>query len=520
MTRLLDLPELEFDLAPGQPARGLPRLVALFQALNEAGVRYCHWKSNVRLDESLHGQTDLDLLIWREDAAAFRRILAAHDVKPTLPAPGKAYPGLENFLGHDQRDGRIFHLHAHYQLVLGEQYVKNYRLPLERTFVDSARLYLGVKTPAPALEVSILALRALLKYRQRDAFLALLRGDARGGLPAAIVDEFRFLLAQCDQASVARALQQQAPFLPAGTILDLLTAVSGLRISPRYLLALRGQVLAALKPFQRTSRWRARWHYYRAATAESRLVKRYRRLRRAPKERQTPASGGLALAIVGADGAGKSTVVRETVGWLGKRFSVRVYYLGSSQPGLVAGTLKSVARGMARAHAGARRLLGQGNPVTRAIWSGRMLLKNLSYVAVGRERWRRYRAGQRMAANGAIVIYDRYPLPDLPVNGRPADGPRIAYANRRPHGRLTAALSAWEQRYYRRIAPPENLIVLQVSPEVSLARKPGHSRSEVEAKCLAMQQIEPGRSRLVEIDADRPLPAVLDNVQRSIWQLI
>ncbi|MFN2223562.1 MAG: hypothetical protein ACK2UH_13475 [Candidatus Promineifilaceae bacterium] len=520
MTQLLDLLNLDFELAPARPAQGLPRLAAIFQALNEAGVRYCHWKSNVRLAESLDGQTDLDLLIWREDAAAFRAILAAHDVRPTLAAPGKEYPGLENFLGYDPGDGCIFHLHAHYQLVLGEQYVKNYRLPLERAFVDSARPYMGVRVPAPALEVSILALRALLKYRQRDAFLALVWRDDRGGLPAAIVDEFRFLLAQCERAAVIQVLEQQAPFLPAATIVELLDAVSRGRISPRRLLALRGQVLAALKPFQRTGRWRARWRYYRAAAAESRPVKRLRRLQRRPKARQTPASGGLALAIVGVDGAGKSTVVDEMVRRLGKRLSVRVYYLGSSQPGLLTGTLKQAARLLDKLHAGARRLPKQGYPLARLAWSGRMFFKNLSYVAVGRDRRRRYLAGQRAAANGAIVIFDRYPLPQLSVSGRPADGPRIAHANPAPRGRLTNWLSALEQRAYRQIAPPENLIVLQISPEISLARKPGHRREEIEAKCLAMQQIQAGRSRVIEIDAQRPLPLVLTEVQRSIWQLL
>ncbi len=68
--------------------------------------------------------------------------------------------------------------------------------------------------------------------------------------------------------------------------------------------------------------------------------------------------------------------------------------------------------------------------------------------------------------------------------------------------------------------PPENLIVLQVSPEVSLARKPGHNLKEIEAKCRAMQQIRPGRSRLIEIDAERPLADVLTEVQRNFWQLL
>ena len=147
-------------------------------------------------------------------------------------------------------------------------------------------------------------------------------------------------------------------------------------------------------------------------------------------------------------------------------------------------------------------------------------IKNLSYVAVGRDRYWRFVAGQRRANNGAIVIYDRYPLPGLSVNGRPADGPRIAFANPAPLGRFTGKLAQIEEDYYHRIPGPENLMVLQVSPEVSLARKPGHSREEIEAKCLAMEGIEAGDSELMVINADRPLEQVLSQVKTSLWRLL
>ena len=44
---------------------------ALTEALGVRGVRYCHWKSNVRLAESLAGDGDLDILVRRSDAEPF-----------------------------------------------------------------------------------------------------------------------------------------------------------------------------------------------------------------------------------------------------------------------------------------------------------------------------------------------------------------------------------------------------------------------------------------------------------------
>jgi thymidylate kinase len=502
------------------PIAGLGRLVELFQALNRAGVRYCHWKSNLRLAESLDGRTDLDLLVDRADGAPFGQILLAHDVKPTLAAPGKDYPGVEHHLGYDPSTGRIFHLHVHYSLILGEQFVKNYRLPLERAFLDSASTRRGVKTPAPELEIIILALRALLKYRDRDAVQAVLRSDVRGGLPASIVEEFRFLMAQTDSARIAQTLAEQAPFLPGEVVMATIEAIGRPQVDARQLFSLRRQVLAALSTYQRFSRRRARLLYYRAATRQSRPFKMARRLQRSPKQRQTPVSGGLTVAITGADGAGKSTVVGEIVRWLSWRLSVSVYYLGSSQPGRTAAALKTAARLLDKAHAGARRVMGQERFPARLLWRGRMFVKNLSYVAVGRDRYRRFVAGQQRANNGAVVIFDRFPLPGLSVNGRPADGPRIAYANPAPLGRFTRKLAQIEESYYRRIPGPENLVLLQVSPEVSLARKPDHSREEIEAKCLAMRGLDAGASNLIEINADRPLEMVLGQVKANLWRLL
>ena len=47
----------------GNVSPDLVALKSLFQDLLEYGVKYTHWKSNLRLNVSLQGRTDLDLLI-------------------------------------------------------------------------------------------------------------------------------------------------------------------------------------------------------------------------------------------------------------------------------------------------------------------------------------------------------------------------------------------------------------------------------------------------------------------------
>src|SRR5574338_1227695 len=120
-----------FAEAKGEYPAALNAARDLFKALAANHVRYCHWKSNLRLEQGLLGKTDLDLLVDASHMGLLRRILAEQDIKPVLAPPGKRYPGIEDWLGFDTQTGRLFHLHVHYRLVLGEQFVKNYHVPLE-----------------------------------------------------------------------------------------------------------------------------------------------------------------------------------------------------------------------------------------------------------------------------------------------------------------------------------------------------------------------------------------------------
>ena len=118
----------------------LEAVAGLFQMLHAQGVRYVHWKSNIRLGLSLQGGTDLDLLVDKEHSRTFRQILLQQEIKPILPPQGQRYPGMEHYLGFDPASGKLFHLHVHYQLVLGDEYIKNFRLPLEEYFLQHTRL--------------------------------------------------------------------------------------------------------------------------------------------------------------------------------------------------------------------------------------------------------------------------------------------------------------------------------------------------------------------------------------------
>jgi hypothetical protein len=44
--------------------------------LTVIGIRFCHWKSNIRLEHAISGEEDIDLLVSREDANCFMSAVA------------------------------------------------------------------------------------------------------------------------------------------------------------------------------------------------------------------------------------------------------------------------------------------------------------------------------------------------------------------------------------------------------------------------------------------------------------
>ncbi len=506
-------------MAPAAP--GLRAIAELMQALAAQGVRYCHWKSNLRLAVSLDGRTDLDLLVDRRHAQRFRTVLLEHDVKLVVAPPGKRYPGLEDYLGFDADSGRMFHLHVHYQLVLGEQFVKNYRLPLEEHFLASARLQNGVMVPAPELELIVLTLRALLKYRDRDVVKDVL-SIRSPGIPEPILEEVRYLLAQTTADQVERTLTDLAGLVPADVVQQ---AQRLLTESPRAgyrLFRLRRRTRQALRPFQRTSRLSASYTYLRELWSRRNTFLRF-----APSRQMTSAQGGLALALVGADGAGKSTLSALLAEWLGWKLDVHAHYLGSKQPSRRSRALYIVFRMARRSQRHAEEWFGEKSLPAKALASLRDALLGIYHISIGWDRDARYQAGVKQALSGSVVLYDRYPLESIRSDAgfRLLDGPQIS-PNGGGRGLITSALAAAEVRLYRRMRPPDILFVLDVSPEVALQRKPDHDRSAVEAKSRAIGQLAsmgrdaPAEFRLVHIDAGQPLDAVLRRLKAQIWEAL
>lgn len=505
----------------GSDRHAVPALLACLGELVGERVRHCSWKSNDHLVAALAGETDLDLLVDRHDAARFAAVASRHGLKRVVPPPAAAFPAMEHHLGLDRRSGRLFHLHVHFQLVLGERYVKNHRLPVERELLDRTRTLSGVAVPPAELELAILVARALLKYRARDVVKDVL-GIRAPGIPAKTRAEIEWLRRGRDLESIRPALDPISTVVPADIVASFLEVVERNPRSGLDLVRLRARLRRALRPLRRHSPARA------GATYALALWRHRQHLvagRPGPPAMALPA-GGTTVALIGADGAGKSTIAAEVARWLGWKLDARVHYLGSKSPSPPTDWLYLGFRALRRSHRAVSRRLGDGSPAASPIAKLRNLALALHHLSVAQDRRRHHARARRHARGGGIAVLDRYPLAclsDRPEH-RQLDGPQIAAVLGRHPGWFGRALAEVEAGRYRRFGLPDHLVLLDVDPLVAARRKPDHRLEVIRAKARAASELaelaDAAGADVVRIDANRPLASVLLDVKRWLWDVL
>ena len=489
----------------------LPEVEALFQALNQSGVRYCQWKSSYRLEEALLGKTDLDLLIDRDDKESFLSILHEFGVREFDSLDSQEYPEFAHYLGMDLEAGDIYHLHVQDTLVIGSRAAGFYHLPLEAAYFDSPRFIHGIRVAPVELELAILAVRSLLKYSPRLGLRDQLDYGSPG-IPSKTAYQIGWLLEQTNLDQAERAthdLQGDFPFQAALEFLHLYTQ------KPRDgfgFLRLKQQLLEELKPYQIRSDSSRKVHYPSNRLAGKNVDRNRYKL--------VSPGGGQMIAFIGVDGAGKSTMVNHLASWLSRRLVVEQVYLGGGRPLTLTTWLSKLAELGYHGYARLGRIFGEGSLPQRMAFLPRELLHGLYYLSAGLDRYRRYAWGAHKAAQGAIVLCDKYPIASLVYEGRSMDGPRIIAKSTWRPGLLGRAMARIEAGIYRRISLPDQLFVLQVSQEVSFDRKPDHDEALLTMKNQALAEWLEENENTLEIDADRPASLVLHDLKKKTWDIV
>jgi thymidylate kinase len=488
----------------------LPGFVEIFNEFHRQHISYCYWKSSRRIHDVLAGAGDVDLLVARADQHRVLVILAERDFKLFPSVGDRDHPATMSFLGYDERSGQLIHIHLHFQLVVGERLIKNYRIPWEDVLLTRAILHptLPIRILEPTTEAVLLVVRACLELRRLDLMtLSVWQATTR-----------KFTL---DRAKLAARLDR--------------TAVRGLaaELMSMDLAELVGDALYSEQPLETWVKLRRRlqkhfavYRSYNAVEVRVRSVWRAllwiagslnKRVVHAsrPWSRRAP-GGGCMVAMIGVDGSGKSTSVATMRAWLGAKVDVVPIYFGTGdgRPSLVLWPLK-LAMPLIRCVLKSKPKVAshgkQSGPAPGPLYS---LLLTVWAVAVALDKRKKLVAARRGTNRGLVVLTDRYPQSQiLGFN----DGPLLSRLTKVPHW-----LRRFEGASYdlARRLPPDLVIKLVVTPETAARREPAMDPAVIRQRVAALQRLEFPGARVVCVDAEQPLAEVVGAVKREIWRLL
>lgn len=494
--------------------------------LNDEKILYCHWKSNQHVSDAFNGIDDIDMLIAQEDILKLNVVLNELGYKRFRLPEKRAYVGIEDYLGFDKETGKFVHLHLHYQLTLGEKFLKGFQLPcsnsiLNRRIFDKEN---QIYTTSYEDEMWLLLLRAALKMRHRD-YIKLLIGKDVFGLSTH--REYKWLQDNFD----VKQFELITKNILGSEVSNQMIRIVNRDLSFNLITELKKDLRHVIYPFKSYTKFGGtltRWsrEYFRVCQVFHNKI--YKQLK---SYRRTPISGGKTIAFLGPDGAGKSTVIGQVNRRLGKVIDVNLFYLGSGdgQSSLLRKPLKlvySILLKIGVLNRKSKKVDSSGKTHREGENNTAKIIRSLGQLpwtySLARERKRKLLKARRFRSKGYVVITDRYPqiqIKDM------CDGPRY-YLNDSvsKENLFNRVLAKIEEKSFKvaELVKPDLVIILKVSSEVAYKRKP--EEIDIASHKNLMDTIieiefEEDTKRII-VDANQELDSVVNETLSAIWECL
>lgn len=488
----------------------LKSIEKVIKSFEDRDIRYCHWKSNEHLAEALDGDTDLDVLFDPTQRVQLEMALDECGLKRFRSTPLMQYNAIEDFIGFDKETAKIWHLHTHYRMTLGEKHLKGYTVtPWGKLILDNRRKDdLGIYCSAIEDELIMLLVRMAMKLRWRDCGRGIGKDDRK---------EMAWLLERANKTDIENRAKLFVGEKVATEIVRLTN--KGELTKKSQLSKLRKLLLKELKLYTSYTSLGSRWmRHKREWFWLVGGVKRRMGTNSFVANRRVSPNGGNVVAFLGCDGAGKSTTLAYIKKELNKKLDVATIYFGSGDgsSSLLRRPMKIVAKKV-----GGK---GLGHSVEKEYSEKKKVtLKSRLYsfakvlwaVTLAKEKKAKIKDQTRARNNGLIVLTDRYPQT---LFAGCSDGPLLSkYTGKGLMGKI----AAWEHRVYASAAmnPPDLTVKLIVPTEVATERKPEMTAEEIDTKKSIVMGLNLSKNTLV-VDTSRPFEETRAEIMEAIWSIL
>lgn len=488
----------------------LKSIERVINALEQKGITYCHWKSNEHLAEALEGDTDLDVLFDPAQRVQMEMVLDECGLKRFRSTPLMQYNAIEDFIGFDMETAKIWHLHTHYRMTLGEKHLKGYTVnPWGKLILDNRRKdESGIYCSAYEDELILLLVRMAMKLRWRDNGRRIVKDDKK---------EMSWLLERIDRIAIENRAKQ---FVGVEASSEIVRLLNGKELAKKgQLRKLHKLLLKELKLFTGYSslgswwmRHKREWFWLTGG------IKRRKGINSFVANRRVSPNGGNVITFLGCDGAGKSTTLAYIKKELNKKLDVATIYFGSGDgsSSLLRKPMKMVAKKVGGKGLG-HSVEKEYSEKKKITFKSRLysIAKVLWAVTLAKEKKAKIKDQTKARNNGLIVLTDRYPQT---LYAGCSDGPLLSKYEGKG---LMGKIAAWEYRIYASAAlnPPDLTVKLIVPTEVAIERKPEMTAEEIETKKKIVMGLNLSDNTLV-VDTSRPFEVTRAEILEAIWKIL
>ena len=492
----------------------LQSIKKLILTFDKYGINYVHWKSNEHLNLSLKGDTDLDILFDYNQRKKIEKVLIECNLKRFRGVPLIQYNGIEDYIGFDKEEAKIWHLHLHYRLTLGEKFLKGYNLPYEQILLKSKeKSESGIFIANSYEEIILLYIRMALKIRWRDFMKKISRDD---------INELKWLKEKTDvkKLNISLIFKNLSIFSQK----EIVNLYNNENLKNKLSLVKLQKLLR--KEFKNFTGYNSFTSWYTRTKREffwilGGIKKRLHLNSKNPSRRVLPI-GGLCIAFVGCDGAGKSTIIKYIRKEFSKKIDVVDIYLGSGDGScsFLRFPLKIVmdAINKNKEKKGIKKSsqFNTNNNNVKSLKNKIMqYCKILWAITLTLEKKQKIKKTVRCKNQGMLVLLDRFPqVQTMGYN----DGPLLynMFGNKKG---LLRIIKNWEYKLYKKFQQnqPDLLIKLMCKPETALARKPEMTLEDINRKNQVINNMNIGiNTKTIYTDNDKN--KTFSNVMEVIWE--